>query len=138
MRNHFKLNGRRGALQLLFTALYLVVGCSFITNPSAGTRADALRWLTPYLPVEPFAALWLAAAAFSAVAAFKSRPADRFGFIALVLAPSIWGALFLIGGLTGSPAGFTSAVVYGAFAGIVMIVSGMQGDNDRDRRKIQT
>jgi hypothetical protein len=138
MRNKFKVNGRRGALQLLFTALYLVVGYSFMTNPSAGTRADALRWLTPYLPVEPFAALWLVAAGLAAVAAFKCRPADSFGFVALVLAPSIWGALFLIGGLTGSRSAFTSAVVYGAFAGIIMIASGMQGDKDRDRRKIQT
>jgi membrane associated rhomboid family serine protease len=133
-----QINGRRGALQILFTALYLVVGYSFITNPSAGTRGEALRWLTPYLPIEPFAALWLAAAAFASVAAFKCRPDDSFGFVALVLAPSIWGALFLIGGLTGSPSAYTSAAVYGAFAGVIMIASGMQGDKDRDRRKIQT
>ena len=133
-----RINGRRGALQLLFTGLYLVVGYSFMANPASGTRADALRWLTPYLPVEPFAALWLLAAGFAAVAAFKCRPADSFGFIALVLAPSVWGALFLIGGLTGSPSAYISAVVYGAFAGIIMIVSGMQGDKDRDRREVRT
>jgi len=138
MRNHFKLNGRRGALQLLFTGLYLVVGYSFITNPSVGTRGEALRWLTPFLPIEPFAALWLIAAGLASVAAFKCRPADSFGFVALVLAPAVWGALFFIGGLTGSTSAFTTAVVYWAFAGIIMIASGMQGDKDRDRRKIQT
>ena len=138
MRNKLRINGRRGALQLLFTGLYAVVGYSFITNPASGTRADALRWLTPYLPLEPFAALWLIAAALASVAAFRCRPADSFGFIALVIAPAVWGALFFIGGLAGSTSAFTSAVVYWAFAGIIMIASGMQGDKDRDRRKIQT
>jgi len=134
MRN--KINGRRGAFQLLFAGVYLIVGLSFMLTPGAGTRQNSLRWLTAYVPLEPFAALWIGAAILGVIAAFKCRPADWFGFAALVFAPAMWGALFFIGGILGSPAAFTSAAVYWLFAAAPMIVSGMQGPNDRDNRPV--
>lgn len=138
MRNKIKINGRRGAFQLLFAGVYLIVGFSFLTTPSSGSRQAALRWLTGFVPLEPFAALWIVAGLLGVVSAFLCRPRDWFGFAALVFAPAVWGALFFIGGLTGSFTAFTSAAVYWLFAAAPMIVSGMQGPTDRDRRKIQT
>jgi hypothetical protein len=46
----------------------------------------------------------------------------------------VWGALFFIGAFTGNPAAITSAAVYWLFAALSMIVSGMQGERDRDTR----
>jgi hypothetical protein len=135
MRN-LKINGRRGAFQILFAGVYLIVGTSFILTPGAGTRQVSLRWLSAYVPLEPFAALWILAGILGVVAAFKCRPRDWFGFAALVFAPAVWGAMFFIGGLAGSPAAFTSAAVYWLFAAAPMIVSGMQGPNDRDNRPV--
>lgn len=133
-----RINGRRGAFQILFAGVYLIVGVSFILTPATGLRQASLRWLTTYVPIEPFAALWILAALLGAVAAFMCRPRDWFGFAALVFAPALWGALFFIGALAGTPAAYTSAAVYWLFAAAPMIVSGMQGQNDRDRRKVIT
>jgi peptidoglycan/LPS O-acetylase OafA/YrhL len=133
-RRYPLINGRRGAFQILFAGVYLIVGYSFITTPSAGTRQASLRWLTDYAPIEPFAALWIVAGVLGVVAAFKCRPNDWFGFSALVFAPAVWGALFFIGGITGTPTAWISAAVYWLFAAAPMIVSGMQGESDRDAR----
>ena len=137
MRNKFKINGRRGAFQLLFAGVYLVVGYSFLFNPSTGLRQAQLRWVTDLLPLEPFAVLWLISGVLAAWSAFLCRPKDWVGFSALVFAPAVWGALFFIGGFTSGPAGFTSAAVYWLFSATPMIVSGMQGERDRDARKIR-
>jgi len=134
MRNHFKINGRRGTFLLLFSSVYLIVGTSFLLTPGAGTRQVSLHWLSAHFPLEPFAALWVVAGALGVVAAFMPRPRDWFGFSALVFAPAVWSALFLIGGILGSQAAFTSAAVYCLFAAAPMIVSGMQGERDRDIR----
>ena len=132
------INGRRGAFQLLFSGVYLIVGTNFILTPGASARQVSLKWLTQYVPLEPFAGLWIVAGVLGIVAAFMCRPRDWFGFAALVFAPAVWGAMFFIGALLGSPTAFVSAAVYWLFAAAPMIVSGMQGANDRDARKVIT
>lgn len=134
MRNHFKINGRRGAFLLLFGAVYVILGINFLLTPGASARQVSLQWLAAHVPLEPFAALWALAGALGIVAAFMPRPRDWFGFSALVFAPAVWGALFLIGAILGSPAAWASTAVYWAFAAAPMVVSGMQGERDRDIR----
>jgi len=129
-----RVNGRRGAFQLLFAGVYLIVGASFWIMPGSGSRQASLKWLTAVVPLEPFAALWIVAGLLGIVSAFMCRPKDWFGFAALVFAPAMWGALFLIGALVGSPQAYLSAAVYWLFAAAPMIVSGMQGEYDRDTR----
>ena len=129
-----QVNGRRGAFQLLFSGVYLIVGASFLLTPASGTRQASLRWLTSVVPLEPFAALWVIAGLLGVASAFMCRPKDWFGFAALVFAPAMWGALFFIGAIVGSPQAYVSAAVYWLFAAAPMIVSGMQGERDRDTR----
>ena len=133
-----KVNGRRGVFQLLFSAVYLVIGASFLLLPGSQSRAEALRWLTQLLPLEPFACLWIAAGVVGVVSAFYCRPKDWVGFFALTLAPAMWGFLFLIGVVfTGAPLlGLVSTGVYWLLAAAPMVVSGMQGPNDRDTREV--
>lgn len=137
MRNIPKINGRRGVLQLLFSVVYLVLGISFFVLPGSASRADALHWLTQFLPIQPFACVWIAAALVGAVSALLPRPSDWRGFAALTLAPALWGFLFLIGVLLGAPPlGAISTLIYWLLAAIVIVTSDMQGPRDRDRRQV--
>lgn len=136
-----RINGRRGAFQLLFATIHFIVGASFLLIPAAPSRQAALQYLVDLnIPLAPFAALWILSGALATVSAFKCRPADWFGFAALVVAPSVWGVLFLAGVVFASapPLGVLTAAIYWVFGATSMIVSGMQGQNDRDRRERQT
>jgi hypothetical protein len=131
------INGRRGVFQLLFAVVYLAIGVSFVLIPATPSRAEALRWLTDLLPIWPFASLWIAAGLTGAVSAFYCRPRDWVGFFALTLAPAVWGFLFLIGVIFGAPPlGIVSTAIYWLLAAAMMVVSGMQGPNDRDVRDV--
>lgn len=132
------INGHRGAFQLLLAVVYLVIGLSFLLLPGGASRSAALGYITNLMPIQPLACLWLAAAVVGAVSAFYCRPRDWFGFVALVLAPAIWGFLFIIGVVFfGAPVmGIVSGIIYWAFAAIPMVVSGMQGPKDRDARDV--
>lgn len=131
------INGRRGVFQLLFAVVYLVIGVSFMLIPHTPSRQEALRWLMELTPLWPFACLWLSAALVGAVSAFYCRPKDWVGFFALTLVPAIWGFLFLIGVLFGAPPlGLVSTAIYWLLAAAMMVVSGMQGPNDRDTRDV--
>jgi hypothetical protein len=131
------INGRRGAFELLFAVVYVVIGLSFLFMPPSSSRADALRWLTDLLPLWPFASIWVVAGLTGAYSAFLSRPKDWIGFFALTLAPFAWGCLFLIGIPLGSPLlGAVGGLVYWLLSAATMVVSGMQGPTDRDTREM--
>ena len=131
------INGRRGVFQLLLSALYLVIGVSFLLIPHPASRREALGWIIELMPLQPVALLWILAALVGIVSAFYCRPKDWVGFFALTLAPAVWGFLFLIGVMFGAPPlGIVSTAVYWAFAAVVMVVAGMQGAHDRDARDV--
>jgi hypothetical protein len=131
-----RINGRRGAFQITFGFVYLIVGSSFFYMPTTPSRAALFAWLTEHVPLEWFASLWIIAGVIALVCAFLPRPRDAAGFIALVFAPGIWFGLFLIGaGVTGSPIAVVSGIVYGVFGVAPLIVAGMQGPRDRDTRQ---
>ena len=133
-----RINGHRGAFQLVYAGVYLVIGASFILSPSVAGRQQALRWLTELGAVSLFGWLWILAATVACVGAFLPRPQDWFSFFMLVFAPAVWGGLFLIGVLAGAnPFGLITAAIYWLFAASPMIVSGMQGPGDRDQRRIR-
>jgi hypothetical protein len=82
-----RVNGRRGAVQILCSVVYFFVGVSFITAPAASSRTAALGYLADLgIPLAPLAALWILSAALAVVSAFYSRPKDAVGFTALVIA----------------------------------------------------
>jgi uncharacterized membrane protein HdeD (DUF308 family) len=118
--------------------VYTIVGASFFFMPAAPSRDETFRWLTAYVSLGWFASLWIIAGVIAIVCAFRPRPKDAAGFIALVFAPGIWVGLFLAGAIiTGSALATVSAIVYGAFGAVPLIVSGMQGPRDRDHREVK-
>lgn len=135
--------GRRGAFLLLFGIMYVLTGAGLTFIPGIDARLSGLGWAAeaapwlPFSPLLPFKVLWVACGVSAIIAAFKTRPRDWFGYSGLVLAPGIWGALFLIGVLVGAPIyGVLSTLIYWVFACAPVIVSGMQGDKDRDDRQV--
>lgn len=131
-----RVNGRRGAFQLLFGAVY---GCLTAATFLSKDYPPALTWLDGFAPPPILALIWAPPTIASLVGAFLPRPKDAFSFILLTFAPTAFGCLYLIGGLV-SPVGtsFFGVVLYWAIAGAVMVVSGMTGDRDRDERKVKT
>ena len=135
-RRQPSINGRRGAFQLVYAPVYLVIGLSFVIIPSSGSRSESLRWLSDLGLLPVFGSLWILAAGAAVAGAFQPRPRDWFSFVALTFAPAVWGGLFLIGVMGGAPVlGLVSAAIYWLFAAAPMIVSGMQGASDRDHRR---
>lgn len=137
MKPAHRINGRRGAFQIVMGAVYLVVGSSFFFMPAAPSRDATFSWLTQFVALGWFAALWILAGLVAVACAFMPRPKDAPGFIALVFAPGIWFGLFIISAIiTGSPLAVVSGIVYGTFGAIPLIVSGMDGPQDRDHREV--
>lgn len=133
MRN-LRINGRRGAFQVLFSLTYVMLGLSYLTNQENDFRAASFGWITEFVPLHLLAGVWVVAATVGLVSAVHPRPTDRHGFQALTAAPAFWGSMFFIGGLSGVTEGFVYAGIYWTFAGVPMIVAGMQGGSDRDLR----
>lgn len=134
------INGRRGAFQLLFGIVY---ACLTAATILAKDFPPALVWIPKMcaqygLTVTPavLAAVWLIPAVAALIGAFLPRPQDRFSFSALAAAPTLYGCLYLIGGVL-HPVGTSlfGVILYWALAGAVMVVSGMMGDRDKDNRE---
>lgn len=140
--------GRRGGFLILFALVYIGMGLMLTLLPGIEKRLEGLRWVLdfahdyvpglPFSPLLPFTLNWALCGVLALIAAFQVRPLDWFGFSALVLAPALWGSMYFIGVMfAGSPtSGLLSTLIYWLFAGAPMIVSGMQGDKDRDEREV--
>lgn len=128
-----RINGRRGAFQLLFGVVY---GC--LALAMARKFPSSLGWLESYMPHWGLAAVWAVPAVAALVCAFLPRPKDALSFALLAGAPILNGFLFLMGAFLApevtSPYGL---IVYWALGAAVMVVSGMTGDSDRDEREVK-
>lgn len=136
--NRRGINGRRGAFQLVESVVYLIVGTGFMLAPATPTREKSFGWLTSHIPLEWFAALWILAGAIAIWSAFRPRPKDAPGFMALVAAPGVWAVLyFLSAAITNAPLNAVQGAIYGALGALPLIVAGMTGPKDRDNREIE-
>lgn len=128
-----RVNGRRGAFLVLFAVAYACIGFSYAVAPSSPSRIAALQWLTTHVEVELLGLPWLIAAVLSARAAFLAPPHDRLGFVALFVAPSLWGVLYAVSWLVGdSVSGWVSAILYETIATAVLVVAGMLNPAPRE------
>jgi hypothetical protein len=130
-----RINGRRGAFQLLFGTAFLMLAIAYFISVDF---PPAIAWMHTYLDApSPLGFIWLIPAIAGLTGAFLPRPKDWFSFAALVFAPSVWGCFYIIGGLM-QPHGTSilGAILYWAIAASLMVVSGMTGDRDRDHREV--
>jgi len=128
------VNGRRGSFQFLFAFVYLIIGAALLFTEVTPARQAALGWLGAAVPYVGYA--WVLAAVLALTAMHRPRGHDSYGFAALTFTPLVFSGLFFVGIVFGAPlSGITSVVVYWLLGAAVMVVSGMQGDNDRCARK---
>lgn len=127
---------RRAAFLLLFSLAFAALGYSYSFADSSPSRLSALRWLTEVVPVHWLGIPWFVAAVIAAVSAFRTMPADRFGFVALFIVPAVWGALYAISWATGdAPAGLVTTVLYEALATAPLVVAGMLNPNPQPKAR---
>jgi len=128
------VNGRRGLFQLLFGAVYLFIGYSYLFADASPARRVALAWIGEYGNL--LGLVWIVAAVLSFVGCVRPRGRDACSFAALSGAPMAFGFLYLIGVLAGAPIqGLFTVFIFLLISGAVAIVAGMQGDHDRCIRK---
>jgi hypothetical protein len=128
------INGRRGTFQLLFAFVYVIIGATLVLAEPTPSRLASLGWLGDLVPYVGY--IWWIAAAVALTGVHKDRGDDSHSYAALTFTPIVFGGLFLIGLPFGGPliSGVTSVVIYWLIGFAVMVVSGMQGDNDRCTR----
>lgn len=129
-----RINGRRGVVQLLMAGVWLGLGVDY-ASPQRYERGHTLFWLAELLPVWIIGALWIVGGAAAIVGAFLTRPWDSFAFQALAFGPASLTVFNFIGWVFNNhEAGFGMGIRYAFITSFVIVLAGMQGDTDRDRR----
>lgn len=121
-----RINDHRGRFLIGFALMYCCFGYSYVVEGSAASRTSVFQWLPDFIPVTALSGPWFIAAAIAIGSSFRRVPprTDRYGFMALALVPLLWAMMFLFSYLAGhAPTGWISAMLYGGFAMIVILVS---------------
>lgn len=123
-----RLNGRRGAFLLALAIVYLLIGYSYISQPSTAGWTTSFRWLPDWFPITYLGWPWIVAGliAIASAIAYESPKSDRAGFSAMTAVPLAWSLIFFLLWLAGyATTGWSLASTYAGFAVAVMVVSGL-------------
>lgn len=135
-----RVNGSRGRFLLTCGVIYTLVGASFLPVQHGDIRARHLAWME-VLHVEPgilVGTVWLLCGLVMLVFAFFRRPRDRWGFAAGYSAPTLLVFVFGVGFVySHNLEALLGGVVYGFFSAMSIIVSGMEGDEERTERLLE-
>lgn len=134
-----RVNDHRGRFLILFGLLYGCFGWSYIVEGSSPSRRATFEWLPDVIPMSALSWPWFTAALIAVISAFRYTPprTDRFGFMALALAPLVWACMFLFSYFAGyAPTGWISTIIYGGFAAIVILVSSWPNPVELDGRTL--
>jgi hypothetical protein len=91
--------GRRGAALVLLGSGKVCFGLGYILTPTPDPRGLGL--LTRYAEIRCWAALWVVCGAVTFSSAWLRVGLDRWGFIAALVPPFVWGFAFLWGAASG-------------------------------------
>ena len=91
--------GRRGAALVLLGTGKACFGMGYLLTPGATTRG--LDLLTRYADIRYWAGLWVICGAVTFCSAWLRIGRDKYGFIAALFPPFVWGAAFLWGAASG-------------------------------------
>jgi hypothetical protein len=132
------INGSRGRYLLVSAIIYLLVGASFLPVQHGDLRARFFDWMHAYFNTEPgilIGTLWLVSGLIMLFGAFQRRPHDRWAFAAAYTAPTMLMFCFVLGfWFTRTTEALVGAVVYVFFSLMSLVVSGMEGDEERTER----
>ncbi|MEU3447265.1 hypothetical protein AB0H29_08540 [Streptomyces thermolilacinus] len=91
--------GRRGHALALLGAGKILFGLGYITHPAPDPTG--LDLLTHWANIRVWAVLWIVCGAVTFVSAWVRIGQDRWGFIAGLVPPFVWGSAFLWGAVVG-------------------------------------
>lgn len=132
------VNGRRGAFQLMYSLMFGITAITYLALPISDGRMDSLAWILTIAPPWLLGLPWLVGAGVAFAGSRQPRPRDTFSFKLMAAVLVVFGFLYFIGGIANQNAAtWLSSLLYWILAGAVIIVSGMQGDSDRDVREVR-
>jgi hypothetical protein len=117
LREHL---GRRGIALLLLGAGKVCFGLGFIRSPEP--NPPGLEALTRWADIRCWASIWVVCGAVTFGSAWLRIGRDKWGFIAALVPPFVWGCAFLWGALTGEFARGLTTFGWYATSHIGMIV----------------
>lgn len=91
--------GRRGAALVLLGFGKMCFGVGYILTPGPDPRG--LELLTRFADIRCWASLWVVCGAVTFASAWLRVGRDRWGFIAALVPPFVWGFAFLWGAASG-------------------------------------
>lgn len=114
--------GYRGRILLSLAVLDAVYAWGIYLASKRPIPPGSFVYIDRYIPLAVLSVVWLAVAILCCVNAF--RVDDRSGWAVAILIKVFWGALGLIGWITGDVRyGYLSAAIWWAFASIVWTAS---------------
>lgn len=127
--------GRRGTSLLFFALVDVGVAVRLLIADKQPAGANAsYRGMAAMLPLEVWGYVWLASAALLAAGAFLKK--DRLPFTAAMILKVAWALGFFISWrVYDIPLAWLGSIIYGAFAGFVLSISGWLENDDRQRRE---
>ncbi len=112
--------GRRGTALLILGIGKIAYGIGFVLEPLPSTRG--LEVLTRYAPVHCWGWVWVWCGAITAGSAFLQVGRDRWGFVAALVPPTLWGTSYGVSFLAGTyPRGWATFAWY-ATSHVALIV----------------
>lgn len=129
--------GRRGAFLVLFGAVYVLLGYSYLSVTVTPAVRHSLKLALSVAPLEVYAWGWIVAGAVAIVAGVMLPVAWKAaGFAAAVVMPTIWALVALTAWTDGHVArAWVTAVVYALLAGSVAVVAGMVDPGDLEAHR---
>lgn len=132
------INGSRGRYLLASAVIYLLIGFNFLPVRHGETRGRFFGWMYELWNIHPgviVGPLWIIAGVVMLTGGFLRRPHDKWAFAAAWMAPSVLTFFYFVGfWYTRDPQSILAIVIYVFFSFMSVIVSGMEGDEERNER----
>ena len=120
---------RRGAFLLLIGGIYAVVGFAYAAFDLSPNATAAYAMALTLAPMHVWGTVWCLSGVCAAVTGFWPPSKDAWGFMVLAGWSALWAVLCACSTLfMASDRGWISGLIWGAFGGACMIVSGMDAD----------
>jgi hypothetical protein len=118
---------RRGAVLAIVGAIYIVVGLSQAFLPVPSATADGYGFAERLAPLPFWGGVWAVVGLIGCITSFFPKGRDAWGYATLVVFSLAWASMAALSTiLYGADRGWILAAIWGAFAGVLMIVSGME------------
>lgn len=117
--------GRRGACLLLMGVSWTLYGVGLLLSEPTFAQERGLTVITHVAPLDVWAWLWIVGGALGV--GLSMTRSDAAGYVGVVLPPLTWAVSYALAcwPLGDYERGWISAVVWGAIAGALFIVSGI-------------